>query len=247
MSPESSETGILPSATGGKSQIQIAMLPPTVPMNKKQEHSSLKTPRPDISMGIKLTSLTSALSSQGLNKIKARKFLVWMQNEMVMHEPDGLLEPMLIPIPAPRALDLAFPSAVVEGKAYSTGKQIFEAENQAAVSAACGLKIQLDLNDLVDHATETSGAHSTLSDAEPPLFFSVCTQGPIHELWAHWTVMEDETRVFQSKLVDSCNALLPSHGEEFLSKLHNVCAWGTGSFMESVVERLGKVARQARS
>jgi hypothetical protein len=39
---------------------------------------------------------------------------------------------MLILIPAPRALDLLFPFAIVEGKSYSTGKQIFEAENQAA-------------------------------------------------------------------------------------------------------------------
>ncbi|KAL5375095.1 hypothetical protein PMIN04_012301 [Paraphaeosphaeria minitans] len=79
--------------------------------------SSIETPRPDISMGIQLTALISALSSQNLNKVKARTFLTWLQNEMVQHEPGGPLEPMLIPVPAPRALDLAFPFAVVEGKA----------------------------------------------------------------------------------------------------------------------------------
>ncbi|KAL5431507.1 hypothetical protein PMIN06_012298 [Paraphaeosphaeria minitans] len=68
-------------------------------------------------MGIQLTALISALSSQNLNKVKARTFLTWLQNEMVQHEPGGPLEPMLIPVPAPRALDLAFPFAVVEGKA----------------------------------------------------------------------------------------------------------------------------------
>jgi hypothetical protein len=55
-------------------------------------------------------------------------------------ETHGSLGPMLISIPAPRARYLAFPFAVVEGKTYSTGKQVFEAENQAAVSAAYGLK-----------------------------------------------------------------------------------------------------------
>lgn len=104
----------------------------------------IKTSRPDL-MGTELTALISALSSQNLTKVKARTFLDWLQNEMVEHEPNRPLEPMLILVPAPRALDLAFPFAVVEGKAYSTGKQIFEAENQAAVSGACGLKIQTDL------------------------------------------------------------------------------------------------------
>jgi hypothetical protein len=122
-------------------------------------------------MGIKLTALISALSSPNLNQIKARKFLDWLQNEVVMQEPDGPLKPMLIPIPALRALDLAFPFAVVEGKAYSTGEQICEAEIQAAVCAACGIKIQLDLDDLVEHAIESSGACSTSLITEPPFFF----------------------------------------------------------------------------
>jgi hypothetical protein len=175
------------------------------------------------------------------------EFLTWLQNEMVEQEPGEPLEPMLIPVPAPRALDLAFPFAVVEGKAYSTGKQIFEAENQAAVSGACALKIQLDLDDLVEQATESSGAQPTSSNTELPLFFSICTQGPIHELWAHWTVVEDDVRMFHSKLLDSCNALLLGRGEEFMLKLNNVGLWGTGPFMKSVVERLGKVARQAKT
>jgi len=161
---------------------------------------------------------------------------------VVQHE-DGPLEPVLISVPAPRALDLAFPFAVVEGKAYSTGKQIFEAENQAAVSGACGLKIQLDLDDLVDHATTLP----TSSNAEPPLFFSITTQGPIHELWVHWTVVEDGVRMFNSKLLDSCNALLLERGKEFIVRLNNVCSWGTGPFIKSVVERLGKVAGKAKT
>lgn len=175
--------------------------------------SSIKTPRPDISMGIQLTALISALSSHKLSKVQARTFLTWLQNEMVRHEPDGPLEPMLIPVPAPRALDLAFPFAVVESTAYSTGKQIFEAENQASVSGACGLKMQLDLNNLVDRGTTSadasppassnSAASSNTEQSPSPLFFSICTQGPIHELWAHWNVVEDGVRMFGSKLWDA--------------------------------------------
>jgi hypothetical protein len=44
----------------------------------------------------------------------------------------------------------------------------------------------------------------------------------MHELWVHWTVIEDEVGMFQSKLVDSRNALLLDHGEESLVKLSNV-------------------------
>lgn len=247
MSPESSMTNAPTPLLANDSQGSSTMPPPPPSILEKEgDRSSLKTPRPDISMGIQLTALISALSSQNLNKVKARKFLTWLQNEMVEQEPDGPLEPMLISVPAPRALDLAFPFAVVEGKAYSTGKQIFEAENQAAVSGACGLKIQLDLDDLVEHTT-SSGALPTSSNTEPRLFFSICTQGPIHELWAHWTVVEDSVRMFDSKLLDSCNALLLGRAEDFIVKLNNVGVWGIGPFMKSVVERLGKVARKAKT
>jgi hypothetical protein len=212
-----------------------------------QKHrSSLKAPCPNISMGINLSAIISALASQDLDVITAKKFLLWLQSEMV--DRDGSLEPMLITIPAPRAQDLAFPFAVVESKAYSTGKQIFGAENQATGSAACGLKIQLDLDDLVEHARARASpdAYSTSVEIKPPLFFSVCTQGPIHELWAHWNTVEDEGRMFQSKLVDSCNALLYQQAEDFLVRLNNVGLWGTGRFMESVVGRLRMVAKLAQ-
>ncbi len=163
---------------------------------------------------IDFMALICALLSENLDEDEAITFLTWLQEEMVEQKPDGPLEPMLIPIPALRALDLAFPFAVVEGKACSTGKQIFEAENQAVVSGACALKIQLDLNDLVEHASSSSSLPAS-SYNKPPLFFSVCTQGPIHELWAHWTIVERGVRKFNSKLLDSCNALLKGKGRSF--------------------------------
>jgi hypothetical protein len=139
-----------------------AIPPPAPPVQEKEgDRYSIKTSRPHISIGIQLTALISALSSEHLNKYKARSFLTWLQNEMVPHKDDGPLEPMLISVPAPRALDLAFQFAIVEGKAYSTGKQIFEAENQAAVSGACGLKIQLDLDHLVGLATSSDALRSS--------------------------------------------------------------------------------------
>lgn len=60
---------------------------------------------------------------------------------------------MLISIPAPRASDLVFPFGVDGGKAYLTGKQISKAENQAAGSGACAIKMQLRLDELVKRNT----------------------------------------------------------------------------------------------
>jgi hypothetical protein len=225
------------------------MPPPIASRGKKEEQSSIKTPRPDISMGIKLRALILALSSSKSNHLSiddAEDFFKWMQDDVMLDDADGQSESMLISIPAPRALNLAFPFAVVEGKAYTTGKQISEAENQAVVAAACALKIQVDLNDLVKHARVRSGISLQPKEIKPALFFFICTQGPIHELWASCTVIEGKVRKFQSKLVYSCNALVRVLGEEFLRKLNNVGLWGTGSFKESVVERLGIIAKLSK-
>lgn len=219
--------------------------PPPAPRQKEGHRSLIKTPQPAISVGIQRTNLVSALSLQDLNNTRVKQFIAELQREMVYREPDGLQEPMLISVPAPRASDLAFPFAVVEGKAYSTGRQVFEAENQAAVSGACGLKIQLCLDELAKAAPTSSNVES-LND-QPPLFFSVCTQGPYYELWGHWTQVEDGVRKFNQTLLEVCNGVLPKTVDNLVIALDNVLRWGTGPFLDSVVERLGKVARKAKS
>jgi len=155
---------------------------------------------------------------------------------MISREQGGAEEPMLLAVPTLRLSDLVFPFAVLEGKAYSTGKQVFEAENQAAVSAACGLKIQLCLDELVNRG---------LSNTTPPLFFSICTQGPIHELWAHFTLFENGVRTFNQVLLQVCHGMLPDSVDDFVIATDNVCRWGGKQFMESVVQRLGTLAKMA--
>ncbi|KAL7919517.1 hypothetical protein ACQKWADRAFT_329541 [Trichoderma austrokoningii] len=149
-------------------------------------------------------------------------------------------EPLLIAVPTQDPSDIVFPFAVVEGRAYSTGKPVFEAENQAAVAGASGLKMQLGLNELVRRAT--AGSHVSVS---PPLFFSVCTEGPYHELYAHYTHVEGGVRRFNQTLVEICNGVLPRSVADFLVAVDNVLRWGTGPFLESVVEGLAKVASKA--
>jgi hypothetical protein len=241
--------------TPAKGPLESSTMPPPgyFTLQKEGDYSPIKTPRPDISIGTELTALTSALSSQKLNSTEAQLFLTQLQDQMMFRETGGPKEPALISVPALRASDLVFPFAVVEGKAYSTGKQIFEAENQAAVSGACGLKIQLCLDELVKRATPTSSNEfPTSSDSlsappetQPALFFSICTEGPIHELWVHWTDVEDGMRKFNMKLLNLCHGVLLEGVEDFIIMVDNMLRWGTGQFVESVVERLGKVARKA--
>jgi hypothetical protein len=246
--PQKRQRAAVPYRSPGSSTINARIPPNDIQypvLTAGPWETSIKTPRPDILMGIELTALISALSLQNLNETQAIAFLRWLPMEMMQRKPHGPFEPMLIPVPSSRALGLAFPFAVVEGKAYLTGKQIFEAENQASVSGACGLKLQLDLDDLVARSTNSSETVPTTLNTEPPLFFTICTQGPIHELWAHWTVVKYGVRLFGSKLLDSCNALLLEQVVGFLVRLNNIGLWGLGPFMTSVVKRLGIVAAKA--
>ena len=98
---------------------------------------------------------------------------------------------------------------------------MFEAENQAAVSGACGLKMQLCLDDLVQKAKRqvTSSDPSTA----PPLFFSICTEGPMHALWAHDTLIEEDVRKYKMTLLNFCNAVKLKDLEEFLAAFYNAC------------------------
>lgn len=219
-----------------------AMPPPLLPTT-----SPIKTPRPDLSIGTKIDALISALSSSNLSSTRAGKFLKQLQAQMIARGPRMILEPALISVPALRASDLAFPFAVIEGKAYSTGRQIFEAENQAAVSGACGLKIQLCLDELVERAVTSSNNQGAPVENRFALFFSVCTEGPIHELWVHWSSVEDGVRKFNMTLLKLCHGVLLEGVEDFFVAVDNMLRWGTGQFVDAVVERLGKVAMKAKT
>lgn len=234
MSPESKMTrATIPSAEKPQESV---VKPPTFPVPEKRNLSPVKTPRPDLSIGIDVDTLISALYPT-LNRHDAGFFIRWLEAEMVQLESGGPFEPMLISIPATGALDLTFPFAVIEGKAYSTGKQIFEAEDQAAVSMACVHKIL--------HRLDRIAKFGTTASTQERVLFSITTQGPIHELWAHWTVVSHGELIFESAFLDSWNALSQPQASDFIVKLYKVCLWGTGPYMESVVKSLKTVATLA--
>lgn len=87
--------------------------------------------------------------------------------------------------------------------------------------------------------------HGTNASTPPCVFFSITTQSPIHELWAHYAVVRAGVRVFESRLWGLLEWLMPERAEDFMARLNSMCAWGTGVFMRPVVEQLRKVAVKA--
>lgn len=215
---------------------------------KAKDISPIKTARPDITTGIKesavISALACSLSSPGSNytKTKAKQFLKKLQDATMPSGRDGPPEPVLIIVPTQRQSNLAFPTLVFEGKGYSTGKQVFEAQNQAAVSGAGGLMIQMLLDELVKRATRSSNAALiTPLKNQPPLVFAICSEGPQHELWAHFTIIDDGEHQFNMVLLNTCHGVMPKQVEKFFVQVHNILNWTAGPFLDSVVDRLGKV------
>lgn len=188
-----------------------------------------------------ISALSSTLSSLKFNNTKARRFLEKVQSTKIKSDQGRPEEAVLVIVPTQRPSDLIFPFCVVEGKAYSTGKQVFEAQNQSAVSGACGVKMQKRLDELVELSTGRP------SNDEPRLFFSVCTEGPYHELWVHYTHVEDGVDKFDQVLLEVCNLMLLKSVMNFIFLVDKIMRWGAGPFLESVVERLAKVARKGLS
>lgn len=253
---------ILPPANVSQKAI---IMPP--PVNVPSKEGTIKTPRPDITMGLQKSALISALSSEDLDEKEAGLFLFDLQRVTESLRPGELGEPMLISIPAPRASDLAVPFGVVEGKAYLTGQQLSAAENQAAVSGACALKIQLRLDELLkgkkvepfkgqpptgSHGLPAPSKHhfSKLpppSDDQIPLFFSISTEGPVHVVWAHWTEVKHNRREYNMMPWKCVYGSLLDGLLEFFVTIDNILRWGTDHFLEWVVTRLQSVARKIRA
>ena len=215
-------------------------MPPPPPPEVKMDRSLVKTPRPDVSIGIPNSVLLQKLQGDNLTSTAAQDILRNLQEQMVHR--NGNLEPLLSSEPTIQFLRMSFPFMIVEGKSYATGKPVFEAQNQAAVSGACALKILHDLADLADQADFPSG--SDIGKVNP-LVFSVCTEGPSHELWVHYTVVEDGVRKFHMSIMKTCHASILDEVLRFLKAVDNVIHWGSGGFLDDVAMRLRKVMLQS--
>ena len=213
---------------------EFERMPPPPP--PQSDLSPIKTPRPNISIGLRNAMVVNALQLQGLTNLEAKNLLEDLQETKARNRS----KPVLSSMPTQRALDIRFPFLQLEGKAYATGNPVFDAQNQAAVSGACALNILHDLDDLARSADSGSPSKDQL------MVFSVCAEGPYHELWAHYTTLENGIRRYNMVILKTCNAVL--HGEllGFLVAMHNVMSWGAGEFLENIAKQLEKVAKAAK-
>lgn len=200
------------------------MPPPAAPSQSKQD--AVKTPRPDFTIGFRHSTISKALMKRGLSKFKADDFLKVLQ-----------LERKLCSDPTQNFLDVRFPILVIEGKAYATGKTVFEAQNQAAVSGGCMVNLRQQLTDLFEGVFSNFGGRERLQFA-----FSICTEGPQIEFWVHYALSEDSVRSHYMNIFRTCYGSLQGGLEGFLMDLERLMEWTKDEFLKEVADRLYKLA-----
>lgn len=207
---------------------------PRVPGNTAQLQlvcdGAVKTPRPDFTWGFYQSTITDALMERGLSELQASGFLAALQREQ-----------KLCSDPTQHFLDIRFPILVIEGKAYTTGKTLFEAENQAAVSGSSMLNVQRQLASLTDDIVDLSHTDES-TNRKSPLAFSLCTQGPILELWVHHIVTKGNITRYYMNLMAACHASLCDDLETFLSKVDRLLTWYKHDYLNEVVDQLFAIA-----
>ena len=199
------------------------MIPPPFP--PKQDASGVKTPCPDITTGLHHDIVAAKLESVGVATPHADELLKDLQYEKA-----------LISCPAQSALLLRFPSLNVEGKSYATGKSLYEAQNQAAVSGSMMLVIQHQLSELVV-------SHSP----DSPLAFSICSEGPVMELWLHYNTSDASVRYYNMHFLQFCHASAPDTVVAFLMAVLGIMRWAKSVFLDDIAKKLLGVWKASQS
>ena len=189
---------------------QSMMQPLAAPSQSKQD--AVKTPRPDFTIGLRHSTVCNALRKRGLNNFKADHFLKFLQED---HK--------LCSDPTQNFLNVRFPIVVIEGKAYATGKTVFEAQNQAAVSGACMVNLQ-QLTDLFERVVSNTGSKKT------HIAFSICTEGPQIEFWVHYALLEGYVRCHYMNIFRTCYGSLQGGLEDFLLDAERLMTWTRDEF-----------------
>jgi hypothetical protein len=191
------------------------------PPSPKEDMSLVKTPRPDITLGPLHDTIVERLMKLGWTKSKANRTLKLQQDRHI-----------LISDPTEQRI-LRFPNLVVEGKAYATGKQFFEAENQSLVSGVCMVNLQHQHTKLPDTAS------SDRSDSKvPAMAFAISTEGPFLELSLISTTTEEGQREFNMHTIKSCHVCVFDELLDWLSFLEDVVIWTGSIYLDDLVEKI---------
>ncbi|PYI29956.1 hypothetical protein BP00DRAFT_221651 [Aspergillus indologenus CBS 114.80] len=184
----------------------------------------LKDPRPDISLGLSDRTLAIALHSA---RVANADFLLNdLQDTGELISDPGVTPP-----------SLRFPFLLVEAKSGATGGNLYQAQNQAAVGGASAVNIQKALVEAVDgQPLETRGSQLAESLNLMPLCFSVTTEGPVCELWAHfWDKTE---RSYGMANIGIWRTTQEDSALDLISKISSILNWGSTALHAAVVESL---------
>ncbi len=120
---------------------------------------------------------------------------------------------------------------VIGGKAYATGKTVFEAQNQAAVSGSCMVNLRQQLTDLF------AGVFTNNRGNKTQLAFSICTEGPQLEFWVHHALLEDEVRSHYMNVFRTCYGSLRGGLEDFLMDVERLMRWTKDEVLKEVADK----------
>jgi hypothetical protein len=158
--------------------------------NSNSDPDSLSTPKPDICVGLEHKSFSTP----------QQKTLNWLKTD-----------------PHAQAIGLHFPFLIFEAKGNAG---LFSAQNQAAVGAACMLRV-LDLVSCGD-----------------TVVWSVATEGPIHELWVHH---RDAEWKYQSVNVGVWRATNVEGAEAFVRAMARILLWGSTVYRQRILQALNEI------
>ncbi|ERF69136.1 hypothetical protein EPUS_01092 [Endocarpon pusillum Z07020] len=209
---------------------QLAVEPSCTPVQSEPKVLAVKTARPDITVGLLHETVLEALAARGLGSLRATLFLKNLQMQQVLYSN-----------PTQHDLPIRFPTMVIEGKSYATGKPIFDAQNHAAVSGSCMIKLQQDLAYLAGCTSSESS-----SPQKAPLAFSICTEGPHMELWVHHTTSEERICTYNMNILRTCHASILKGVTEFFMVVDNVMRWTSGDFLNDIAQKLASAATAER-
>jgi len=167
----------------------------------------ISTPKPDIVVGL-----------------EDRAFVPTHRVRLAKHQSSGLI----LSDPHSAAMGLRFPFLIAETKGLSLNGGLVAAQNQAAISAACILKILDDLDDQAALPTAPTSPH---------LCFSITTEGPVHELWVHFK-LGDATHMQNIRVWRTTHQ---RDVRELVYCLAQILKWAKDDLMEEIQGKLDAV------
>ncbi len=98
---------------------------------------------------------------------------------------------------------------------------------------------------MLSELVELNCIEQPLPRRNEPLAFSICSEGPILQLWVHYTTLVDKVRIHHMNILKICYASRrPSLREEvrnFLVAVDGVMAWACSDFLKEAVRQLALV------